>query len=151
MNGVNMKISNSVIWIALGFSFVSTVMAHEGHVKNDFSGIYDCHGMDTSEGHFMGKVTITLQPKHSKDNEVSYTYLLEVPGFGSYKGFAAAQGMDAAIYFALDDKTNEDYGVGIAKFYKEEGGPLQFHKYYFEPGYKGGNTGTEDCIRQEKN
>ena len=144
-----MKHSGWVLGLTFGLSIVGSVIADEGYVKNDFSGVYDCHGMDASEGHFMGKVTIEAVPKHSRDNAASYTYLLEVPNFGAYKGFMAAQGRDAAIYFALDDKANEDYGVGIAKFIKEEGSPLQFHKFYFEPGYKGGNTGTEDCVRQE--
>jgi hypothetical protein len=112
---------------------------------DDFSGVYDCKGLDFHEGEYTGVVTMQLEKNHSNDNYQSYIFTLEVPGFGIYKGFAAAQGMTAGIYFALDDKANQDYGVGIAKFYKNKVGKMAFNKFYYEPNYKGGNTGTEDC------
>jgi len=53
------------------------------------------------------------------------------------------------MHFALTDQTTKDYGTGIAKFRRNESGKLTFHKFYFEPEYKGGNTGLEECVRQE--
>lgn len=113
--------------------------------SSDLSGIYDCVGFDYHEGEYMGIVTMQIDNNHSNDIQQSYFFTLEVPGFGLYKGFASAQGMNAGIYFSLDDKANEDYGVGIANFYKNKVGKLAFNKFYYEPNYKGGNTGKEVC------
>ena len=117
---------------------------------NDFTGTYQCEGNDGSEGTYQGEVVMKKIPEFSKDNYASYDFVLKVPGFGDYHGFASANGLDVAIYFALDDRKNEDYGVGIAKFKQSENQAWSFHKFYFEPGYKGGNTGFEDCIQVKK-
>jgi hypothetical protein len=116
----------------------------------DFSGVYDCIGDDAHEGHYKGTVTMSLKPEHSKDSYASYDFKLEVPDYGIYLGHASANGNVAAMHFALTDQTTKDYGTGIAKFTRNESGKLTFHKFYFEPEYKGGNTGLEDCVRRDK-
>jgi hypothetical protein len=138
MEGVIMQ-GWRLLFLALGF--VGT-----GASAQDYSGVYDCVGMDYNEGEFVGTVTMTLEESHSNDDYQSYTFILEVPDFGVYNGFAAAKGEHAGIYFALDDKANEDYGVSTARFFTDSEGRINFHKFYFEPNYKGGNTGTEDCV-----
>ena len=115
---------------------------------NNFSGTYNCRGVDAKEGESFRTVTMEIQPNHSSGDYVSYEFILDDPQFGLYKGFASANGMDVAIYFALDDKANQDYGVGVAKFTRSSKGTYKFHKFYYKPGYKDGNTGIEDCIRQ---
>ena len=128
----------------LFFLFTSSLSA------NDFSGTYQCNGNDGSEGAYQGEVIMKKIPEFSKDTYASYEFVLKVPGFGDYHGFASANKLDVAVYFALDDRKNEDYGVGIAKFKRSDNKLWSFHKFYFEPGYKGGNTGFEDCIQVDK-
>jgi len=113
----------------------------------DFSGTYQCEGNDGTEGAYQGKVVMKKIQEFSKDNYASYDFVLKVPGFGNYYGFASSNGLDAAVYFALNDRKNEDYGVGIAKFKQLDNMSWTFHKFYFEPGYKGGNTGFENCFQ----
>ena len=115
---------------------------------NNFSGTYNCRGVDAKEGESFRTVTMEIQPNHSSGDYVSYEFILDDPQLGLYKGFASAKGMDVAIYFALDDKVNQDYGVGVAKFTRSSKGTYKFHKFYYKPDYKDGNTGIEDCIRQ---
>lgn len=120
----------------------------------DLSGVYDCRGEDAHEGEYIGIVTMTLLKAHSKGRDASYDFQLEVPGYGVYKGHAAAHGMHAAMHFALPAEDGEyggktkDFGTGIAEFKKGTNGQLMFRKFYFEPAFKGGNTGVEECVRR---
>ena len=114
----------------------------------DFSGIYNCVGDDAHEGKYTGMVTMRLKPEHSKANYASYDFKLEVPEYGTYVGHAAANGHHVAMHFALLDQTTKDYGTGIAEMKKNAKGQWGFHKFYFEPEFKGGNTGVEDCVIQ---
>lgn len=118
-------------------------------IPADLSGVYDCKGNDAHEGEYAGVVTMKLKPAHSHDGYTSYDFKLEVPEYGTYLGHAAAKGNIAAMHFALTDKTTKDYGTGIAEFKMNDKGKLSFRKFYFEPEYKGGNTGIEDCIKRE--
>lgn len=114
----------------------------------DFSGVYECVGDDAHEGRYTGRVTMQLIPKYSKDNYASYDFKLEVPEYGTYLGHAAANGHHVAMHFALQDQSTRDYGTGIAEMKKNTKGQWAFHKFYFEPEFKGGNTGVEDCVMQ---
>ncbi len=114
----------------------------------DYSGVYTCTGDDAHEGKYTGTVTMTLKPEHSHDSYASYDFKLEVPGYGTYLGHAAANGNHVAMHFALTDQSTKDYGTGIAKMTKNAKGQWTFHKFYFEPEFKGGNTGVEDCTRK---
>ncbi len=114
----------------------------------DFSGVYTCTGDDAHEGKYSGKVTLAIKPQHSHGPYASYDFKLEVPGYGTYLGHAAANGTYVAMHFALQDQATKDYGTGIANMRKNAKGQWTFHKFYFEPEFKGGNTGVEDCTRQ---
>ena len=114
----------------------------------DFTGVYACTGRDAHEGDYKGKVTLKLKKEHSQAQYGSYDFLLEVPGFGKYPGHMAANGLSAAMYFALEDQSTQDFGTGISQFSKNAKGQWQFHKFYFEPQFKGGNSGFEDCVKQ---
>ena len=114
----------------------------------DFSGIYDCKGDDSHEGNYTGKVTMELVPSQSVDQYGAYKFKLEVPEYGIYLGQAAASGTHAAMHFALTDQSTKDYGTGIASFKKNKAGKWSFSKYYFEPEFKGGNYGTEQCTQR---
>ena len=113
----------------------------------DLSGVYSCTGDDAHEGAYTGTVTMTLKPEHSKGRYSSYDFKLEVPGYGTYLGHAVANLYSAAMHFALTDQGTKDYGTGVAQFKKNAQGQLSFEKFYFEPEFKGGNTGTEFCVR----
>ena len=114
----------------------------------DYSGVYACTGDDAHEGKYTGTVTMTLKPVHSHDSYASYDFKLEVPEYGTYLGHAAANGRHVAMHFALENQSTKDYGTGIAKMFRNAKGQWAFHKFYFEPEFKGGNTGLEDCVKQ---
>ncbi len=120
----------------------------------DFSGVYACTGKDAHEGNYTGTVTMQLRPEHSKGADASYDFELAVAEYGTYKGHAAVHGMHAAMHFALPMQNGEyggathDFGTGIAEFKKNRQGRWTFRKFYFEPAFKGGNTGIEQCVKQ---
>lgn len=111
----------------------------------DFSGIYGCTGDDSHEGKYTGTVTMELVQSQSLNNYGAYKFKLEVPNYGTYQGQAAAHGNNVAMHFALTDQTTKDYGTGIANFKKNKAGKWSFSKFYYEPEFKGGNYGTEEC------
>jgi hypothetical protein len=129
-------------------SFAQSSIAVENQYS-DYSGVYDCTGDDAHEGKYTGIVTMKLKPEHSKGNDASYDFKLEVPSYGTYLGHAAATGNVAAMHFALTDTTTKDYGTGVAQFKRNNDGKLSFRKFYFEPEFKGGNTGIEVCIKRD--
>lgn len=111
----------------------------------DFSGVYNCTGDDSHEGKYTGIVTLELVPSQSVKQYGAYKFKLEVPEYGVYLGQAAANGTNVAMHFALTDQSTKDYGTGIASFKKNKAGKWSFSKYYYEPEFKGGNYGTEQC------
>jgi hypothetical protein len=137
-----------VIALSLALSAPCLFAKEQKDTYQDFSGVYTCTGNDAHEGQYTGKVTMALKPKHSHGSYASYDFKLEVPGYGTYQGYAAANGSHVAMHFALQDQATKDYGTGIANMLKNAKGLWTFHKFYFEPEFKGGNTGVEDCTRQ---
>lgn len=126
-------------------SLVNAKPAFTGH---DFSGVYDCTGDDSHEGKYSGTVTMELVKSQSVNQYGAYKFKLEVPGYGAYLGQAAASGTHAGIHFALQDQSTKDYGTGIASFKKNKAGKWSFSKYYYEPEFKGGNYGAEECTQR---
>ena len=118
------------------------------YTGTDYSGVYDCTGQDHTEGEYKGTVTMRLASKFSDGEYGSYEFLLEVTGFGAYPGHAASQGNKMAIYFANKDPKDHDFGTGIATFSKNQRGKWSFVKFYYEPEYKKGNFGKENCIQR---
>lgn len=135
-------------FLALLLLTASTLVQAAPFTGQDFSGVYQCTGDDAHEGKYTGTVTMTLKPEHSRGQYASYDFKLEVPGYGTYLGHAAANGSNVAMHFALKDQSTKDYGTGIATVKKNKQGKWSFHKFYFEPEFKGGNTGVEDCVKQ---
>ncbi len=114
----------------------------------DYSGRYACTGDDAKEGAYSATVTLELVPEHSTGKYGAYAFTLEVPGFGTYPGHAAAKGATMAIYFANTDPAPRDFGTGIATFAPGRSGRWSFTKFYYEPEFKGGNHGIERCEQQ---
>lgn len=114
----------------------------------DFSGVYDCTGDDSHEGKYTGTVTMELVRSQSLNNYGAYKFKLEVSNYGTYLGQAAAHGTNVAMHFALTDQSTKDYGTGIASFKKNKAGKWSFSKFYYEPDFKGGNYGTEECAQR---
>jgi len=137
-------------WILIAAVMLMTgaAEAKPGFTGQDFSGVYDCTGDDAHEGKYQGTVTLTLNRNQSVGQHGAYDFRLEVPDFGVYLGEAAADGHNMAMHFALTDQKTKDYGTGIATIKKNKQGRLSFRKFYYEPEYKGGNYGTEDCVRR---
>lgn len=129
--------------------------APQPYTGPDYSGTYDCKGQDDHEGAYTGVVTLALVRSQSSGVYGAYSFKLDVPGYGSYPGQAAAKGRTMGIHFALTDPSTQDFGTGIAEFDRvtlkdKPGKPSRwrFHKYYYEPAFKGGNFGTEDCTQR---
>jgi hypothetical protein len=135
-------------YLILAFLLLSSLVHAAPFTGQDYSGVYQCTGDDAHEGKYTGTVTMTLKPEHSRGRYASYDFKLEVPGYGTYLGHAAANGNHVAMHFALQDQSTRDYGTGVATIKKNKQGKLSFHKFYFEPEFKGGNTGTEDCTKE---
>jgi hypothetical protein len=114
----------------------------------DYSGMYACTGDDAHEGKYTGKVTLALVKAQSSGQYAAYDFKLEVEGYGAYPGHGAAKGNEMAIYFANTDPATKDFGTGIATFSKNRNGKWTFKKFYYEPQFKGGNHGTEECVQR---
>lgn len=130
------------------FAGCTSVGAKPAFSGPDLSGIYDCTGNDNHEGKYTGTVTLELVKEQSVQQSGAYKFKLEVPGYGTYPGHAAAQGTTMAIHFALTDPSTKDFGTGIASFKKNRFGKWTLSKYYYEPEFKGGNYGTEECVHR---
>ena len=113
----------------------------------DLSGTYDCKGVDASEGPYSAIVTLSRNARQSDGPYGAYDFRMEVPGFGSYPGEAVSLGQTLAIHFALTNPSQHDFGTGIGTL-TIKGGKVSFHKFYYEPAFKGGNHGSEDCVRR---
>lgn len=124
------------------------VYAKPAFTGADYSGVYACTGVDGHEGKYTGTVTMKRVPEQSTGDHGAYKFKLEVPGFGAYLGHAVSQGDKLAVYFALPDQSTKDYGTGIATLKKDKNGKWGFSKFYYEPEYKGGNTGSEECVQR---
>jgi hypothetical protein len=114
----------------------------------DYSGVYECKGMDAHEGAYTGTVTMKRILEQSVGDHGAYSFRLDVPDFGAYLGQAVSEGDKLAIHFGLQDPATKDYGTGIATIKKGKNGKWSFRKFYYEPEYKGGNTGTEECVQK---
>lgn len=134
--------------VLLGALLAGAAHAKPAFTGPDFSGVYDCKGDDSHEGPYTGTVTLSLVPAQSTGPHGAYSFKLEVPGYGAYLGQAAARGRQMAVHFALTDPSTQDYGTGIASFARNKAGQWTFRKYYYEPAFKGGNFGTESCVRR---
>lgn len=132
----------TLLWVSL------MAQAKPEFKGENFSGVYECTGLDSHEGAYTGTVTLELVSSQSMGSYGAYTFKLDVPGYGSYPGHAAANGTQMAIFFALTDQATKDYGTGIATFSKNKKGKWTFHKYYYEPEFKPGNYGEEDCVQR---
>lgn len=139
--------NNLIIGLCL-LAIAPMAAAKPAFTGQDFSGVYDCKGDDSHEGKYTGTVTMELVPSQSLNNYGAYKFKLEVPNYGTYSGQAAAHGSNAAMHFALADQSAKDYGTGIANFKKHKTGKWSFSKYYYEPEFKDGNYGTEECTQR---
>ena len=144
-----MKKLPSHLILAVGMLLSYAAMAAPpAFTGNDYSGVYDCKGLDSHEGPYEGVVTMSLNREQSTGDYGAYAFKLEVPGFGLYPGHAATHGNQAAMHFALTDPAPKDFGTGIAEFSTNAAGKFNFHKFYYEPEFKGGNYGMEDCTQR---
>lgn len=92
------------------FALVALLQACTAHAAPpafngpDFSGTYDCTGQDHHEGPYTGTVTLERVADQSTGAHGAYTFSLDVPGYGIYRGHAASRGRQMAIHFALPDR-----------------------------------------------
>jgi len=125
----------------------AAALAATAYQGKDYSGKYQCTGKDVHDGDYKAVVDLTLDKAHSSGANASYRFTMRVEGYGLYRGAAVGNGEMLAITFANEDPKTKDYGTGIAKVTVGKDGKPGFDKFYFEPDYKGGNHGTEHCIR----
>lgn len=121
------------------------------------SGTYHCSGHDARDGGYQNAtVRLILNAKQSDftANYGAYGFTLTLEDGAKYVGEAAASGNSLAIYFENSASTTigrSDRGVGIAMVTHDKNtdgkATTVFHKFYYEPKYKGGNNGTETCVK----
>ncbi|HEY7985411.1 MAG TPA: hypothetical protein VIE17_00670 [Methylophilaceae bacterium] len=136
-------------WLLIGLMLMSGVACARPRppfMGQNFSGEYACTGDDAHEGPYNGTVTLKLMPEQSTAEYSAYSFKLQVPKYGTYVGEAAAIGNNIAMHFALTDPAPRDFGTGVAIMEKNKQGKWSFHKYYYEPEFKGGNYGFENCV-----
>lgn len=144
-----MKSLYSPIFCLLFSSMACFANAQTSYTGPDFSGQYTCTGEDRHEGQYQGEVSMQLQAQYSSGEYAAYVFELSVPGYGKYPGHAAGYKNNLAIYFAHTEHShNQDFGTGIATFSKNAQGKWSFRKFYYEPEFKGGNTGFETCTQK---
>lgn len=124
----------------------------------DFSGTYQCHLTDHSDGPFDATLTLKEDPTatFADTGYASYTLDFNVTGIPyPYTGIATARGNDLAVYFEStgDKKNPDDRGVGIASVIvdQDKSGKkvVSLHKFYYEKSYKGqSNYGFEECVKK---
>jgi hypothetical protein len=120
----------------------------KSHTRDDLSGIYSCTGNDGHDGKYTATATLKLDRKNSHAHYASYAFTLQAEAYGKYLGTAVARGDIMAVTYAnTSPKMKTDYGTGLATI-SSKNGKISFHKFYYEPEYKGGNTGTEDCTKR---
>lgn len=142
--------------LGVSFFIANPVFAEVSDALN-LSGTYQCRGYDTRDGGYKNAtVVLTLDADNSDftTNHGAYGFTLTLEDGVKYVGEAAASGNSLAIYFANAASTSvaqSDYGVGIAEVSHDKGldgkATTVFHKFYYEPKYKGGNNGTETCFK----
>jgi len=136
------------ILASLAFVSLPALAAPPPFTGTDYSGHYQCTGMDSHIGEFKGTVDMKLNPEQSTGPYGAYSFTLTLTDNSLYNGFAAAQETSLAIYFAHTDPALKDYGVGIAQVGTSADGKVSFTKYYYGPEYEGGGHGMETCTRQ---
>lgn len=115
---------------------------------NDISGVYTCTGQDVKDGAYTITATFRINHDQSTGNQGSYQVHWTVPGLGDYVGIAVSDGSYIAASFANTKPGSKDYGLGLATTNVDMRNQLHFSNFYFEPDYKGGDHGTEDCVQQ---
>ena len=125
----------------------------------NLAGTYHCSGYDARDGGYQNAtVTLTLNAEQSDftANYGAYGFTLTLEDGARYVGEAAASGNSLAIYFENTASTTigrSDHGIGIAVVTHDKNiegkATTIFHKFYYEPKYKGGNNGTETCVKNK--
>ena len=148
-----------IIFISLFSFFLNQPLSASTSDPLHLAGTYDCYGHDARDGGYKNaQVTLTLNAQSSDftANYGAYDFTLTLDDGDKYTGEAAASGNSLAIYFENAASTTlgrSDHGVGIAVVTHDKNTDgkttTAFHKFYYEPKYKGGNNGTETCIKKE--
>ena len=128
-------------------AFLGYVPAHVIAEPN-YSGTYDCKGVDQHAGAFTGVLKLERQPAQSQQGYTAYLIEFKTPGYGEYKGHAVSQEKQMAMYFALTDEGSVDYGTALISIEVDHKGAVKLHKYYYQPAYEKGNFGVEDCVKR---
>lgn len=114
----------------------------------DYSGVYTCRGEDHHDGKYKGTLTLKMDRMQSTGPYGAYSLTLKVPDYGTYTGEAVSLNKTLALRFALS-KSSDDHGLGIATVKTDHRGVVSFRKYYYEPDYKKGNWGMEECSKDK--
>ncbi len=120
------------------------------------AGTYLCHGNDSHDGDYAdATATLTLDAKNSdfKHNYGAYHFSLVEPDGVTYDGEAVGSGNVLAIHFrntATSAATDNGTGLAWVTHDRDSHGNVttEFHKFYYEPMYQGGGSGSEICVKE---
>ena len=120
--------------------------AKPGFTGPNYSGVYDCTGVNEQVGDYEVTVTLKLNRVSSYGKFGAYQFQAETVNSTIYNGQAAANGNQIAISFDFADKRNVEHSIGVAIMKKTAKGLWSFRRQYYEPDDNGGNYGTEYCV-----
>lgn len=98
----------------------------------DYSGVYECTGVDHHEGAYTGVVTMQKIAAQRSGKYTAYSFKLDVPGYGAYFGQAVSMDKTIAIHFVLTDQKTRDYGTALATVNIDVKGTIKVQNYYYE-------------------
>lgn len=113
----------------------------------DLSGHYKCVIDDKHDGVFVVTDVLTRDKPHSTDKVTGYrvTILDERGRPSPYFGYASFDGQSLAMYSDRRAAGSRDYAIIIAQLTSSG-----FDTHYYQPTYKGGNTGSAACLKIEE-
>ncbi|MBL8505992.1 hypothetical protein [Methylobacillus glycogenes] len=136
-----------IVIVSAMLAFSSVAFAKPTFTGNNYTGLYECKGENSSIGAYDVVVALRLNRVSSHGKFGAYYYETETVNSTVYHGQAVADGNRLAISFNIRDKKNNvDHSTGIATIKKIGKDRWSFRKEYFEPDDSGGSYGTEDCV-----
>lgn len=134
-----------VLLIAM-LGFAGLAQARPAFTGQNYSGVYECRGVNELIGDYEVTVTLKLNRLSSYGSFGAYNYEVETVNSVTYIGQAVANGNQLALSFQFIEGHATERSTGVAIIKKNGQGRWSFRKLYYEPDDNGGNYGSEYCV-----
>ncbi len=135
-----------ILLLTLLLSFAQLAQAKSTFTGVNYSGDYDCKGLNDQVGDYDVKVRLRLNKYSSHGTFGAYSYEVETVNSVVYTGQAAADGNRIALSFNLTESRGVEHSTGIATMKKNDQGRWTFKRLYYEGDDNAGIYGTETCV-----